>query len=368
MVAAVPTHSSAWSAPRPPVSARTRAGRSSPAARKQVAPIALASGSLPVAEATADRPTPPSPMTTTDSPARTPAVRQAAPTPVSTAHPSRAATSGAIPPGSGTTARSGTTISSANAPTPRQAWTGVPSASRPAGRAVTPSVARHSHGSPCRQNQHARQAGAQFSTTWSPGATRVTSGPASITVPDASWPSTRGYGARSVPSVIDRSEWQTPAAAICTRTPRRPASAGSTPAISGPAPASRTTTARTSPPATALARPPGARPQAVRPSRGHHGRAGQHQRGAAPVRAERHQRVAGQPERLRRRRHVREHVPAPAGARQRVEVGQAEHGRRAGQRQGAPHGEPARRAALPEQDGGGQRGGDVRADLRRVDL
>ena len=84
----------------------------------------------------------------------------------------------------------------------------------PFASAATPAARAHSHGSPWVQNQHSRQAGAQFSTTWSPTAARVTCSPVSTTSPAASWPSTSGYGGASVPLTMDRSEWQTPAARI----------------------------------------------------------------------------------------------------------------------------------------------------------
>ncbi len=73
-------------------------------------------GSAPTATAaiSAERPTPPQPITATRSPGRTPAVFQTAPTPVVTAQPTRLATSNGTSFGIGTHDRSGTTHASAN--------------------------------------------------------------------------------------------------------------------------------------------------------------------------------------------------------------------------------------------------------------
>jgi hypothetical protein len=46
----------------------------------------------------------------------------------------------------------------------------------------------------------------------------VTPSPTLTTVPADSWPSTTGIAWRSVPRASDRSLWQTPVAAIETRT------------------------------------------------------------------------------------------------------------------------------------------------------
>ena len=66
------------------------------------------------AASTAERPTPPQPTTATRSPGRTAAVRQTAPTPVVTAHPTSPATSNGTSRGIGTHERSGSTHASAN--------------------------------------------------------------------------------------------------------------------------------------------------------------------------------------------------------------------------------------------------------------
>src|SRR5690606_341238 len=70
------------------------------------------------APSTAERPTPPSPNTATDSPGRTPAVFTTAPTPVITAQPNRAAMEGGRSGSMRTAERSDTTAYSANPDTP----------------------------------------------------------------------------------------------------------------------------------------------------------------------------------------------------------------------------------------------------------
>ena len=67
---------------------------------------------------TADSPTPPAPMTTTLSPARTPAVLTTAPKPVVTAQPISAASSGGVPGSIGIAASCATTWRSPKVPIP----------------------------------------------------------------------------------------------------------------------------------------------------------------------------------------------------------------------------------------------------------
>jgi hypothetical protein len=71
------------------------------------------------APCTTDRPTPPSPTTSTDWPSRTAAVLSTAPTPVMTAQPTSAACSSGTASGTGSTARSDTTVCSAKPPVDR---------------------------------------------------------------------------------------------------------------------------------------------------------------------------------------------------------------------------------------------------------
>ena len=76
-----------------------------------------------------------------------------APTPVITAQPTSAACSSGTASGTGTTARSETTVSSAKPPVDRPGWTGTPSTVA-YGAAAASEERSHSHGSPSPQNQH----------------------------------------------------------------------------------------------------------------------------------------------------------------------------------------------------------------------
>lgn len=188
-------------------------------------------------------PTPPSPITATDSPAATRAVLRTAPAPVSTAQPSRAARSGGSPAGIGMTALSGTTTASASAPRPRVRCSEVPSSVSP--RATVGAVlAAQSQGSSCWHHQQVRQAGAQLSTTGVPTVSRQPT-PASATTPVASCPSTSGNLAARVPFTMDRSEWQMPAARIVTRRSPGPGAGRRTCSTRRSAPTPRATSART---------------------------------------------------------------------------------------------------------------------------
>src|SRR4051794_8721321 len=79
------------------------------------------------AACTTDRPTPPHPITTTVSPARTPAVLRTAPTPVLTPQLMSAPTSNGTSSGRATRLYLVTTPSSANTPQPACAGVGCPS-------------------------------------------------------------------------------------------------------------------------------------------------------------------------------------------------------------------------------------------------
>src|SRR5574337_512733 len=259
MVAARPTHSKEWSTPRPPVKDRIALGSVLSDSRKSVAPAARARpsfsgersaamiGSAPAnrAPATVDKPMPPSPSTVTESPSCTRAALRTAPTPVSTAQPISAASANGSCCGSVISAASLTTTCSASAPTPSVTFAGVPSASVPRGRDATPSAVTHSHGSPRRQNQHSRQGGDQLTTTWSPTATRLTSGPIVVTTPAASCPRITGNSGVTVPLICERSEWQTPAARTATCTFPGPGSGNSTSSTARSPPAARATNAFT---------------------------------------------------------------------------------------------------------------------------
>ena len=81
-----------------------------------------------------------------------------------------------------------------------------------------PSELRHQLGWPVLQARHAPQLARVAITTWSPGLTDFTSEPTDSTTPAPSCPMTVGAGNGIVPSMTDKSEWQTPAAAMRTRT------------------------------------------------------------------------------------------------------------------------------------------------------
>ena len=107
------------------------------------------------------------------------------------------------------------------------------------------SASAHSQTSPIPQWWQLPQEGAQLSTTPSPGATWVTPSPTERTVPAPSWPRTAGTGTRMVPSDRDRSEWQTPAAARRILTWPGPGSGSSMSVTSRGAPTAGSTAART---------------------------------------------------------------------------------------------------------------------------
>ncbi len=139
-----------------------------------------------------ESPTPPQPMTATPAPGSTPAVRVTPPQPVSTAQPISAARSSGTSLRIGTATDSGTTACSANEETalkwrksvPSSESREVPSASVPVEAIRAPCSQKF--GRPARQLSHSPHEGTSASTTWSPGRTRSTPGPTSVTTPAAS--------------------------------------------------------------------------------------------------------------------------------------------------------------------------------------
>src|SRR5690606_27859639 len=77
---------------------------------------------------------------------------------------------------------------------------------------------RHHAGRPMLHHLHSPQLATVAMTTWSPGATRVTSEPTASTTPAPSCPISDGAGHGMVPSSKLTSLWQTPAAATRTST------------------------------------------------------------------------------------------------------------------------------------------------------
>ena len=165
-----------------------------------VAPILLAASSffasmstamIGEAPASADpaiaaTPTPPQPMTATDLPRVTAPVLIAAPIPAITPQPS-SPTAAARADGSTLVHwPAATSVFSAKAPMPRAGDSSVPSSSVIFWVALN--VAKQYHGSPRLQARQSPHTARQLSTTKSPGASPVTSGPTASTIPEASWP------------------------------------------------------------------------------------------------------------------------------------------------------------------------------------
>ena len=84
----------------------------------------------------------------------------------------------------------------------------------------------HNAGRPSAHGRHAPQLGTKAKTTWSP-TENSTPSPQASTTPAASCPMTIGIGLGLVPSITDRSEWQSPAAPTRTRISPAPGAASS---------------------------------------------------------------------------------------------------------------------------------------------
>ena len=91
-----------------------------------------------------------------------------------------------------------TSVFSANAPIPSAGESSVPSSSVIFWVALN--VEKQYHGSPRLQARQSPQTARQLSTTKSPGASPVTSGPTASTMPEASWPSRNGKSSLIPPS------------------------------------------------------------------------------------------------------------------------------------------------------------------------
>src|SRR5699024_5628285 len=216
-VSLMPTASMTTSAPNPPVSPLIPSTASVFAEfTVWVAPNLLACSSLAssmstamivvapanAAPAIAATPTPPQPMTATDSPSFTSPVLIAAPTPAMTPQPNRptaAYCSGARYPSIFVHCPAATSVFSANAPIPNAGSSGAPSSNVIFCLAVW--VAKQYHGSPrlhARQSPHTAR---QLRITRSPGARSVTSSPTAETIPVASWPSRNGKSSLTPPTL-----------------------------------------------------------------------------------------------------------------------------------------------------------------------
>ncbi len=151
-----------------------------------------------LAPSTAASPTPPQPITATESPRLTPAVFSAAPRPAITPQPSRPATSGRMAGFTLVHWPAATSVLSANAPMPSAGESTVPSASVIFCAALW--VAKQYQGRPRRQARHWPQTARQFRMTKSPGARSVTPLPTDSTRPAASCPSRYGKSSPMPPS------------------------------------------------------------------------------------------------------------------------------------------------------------------------
>ncbi len=187
------------------------------------------------APSSADNPTPPRPTIATVAPRGMRALLMAAPTPVSTAQPNRAAMSRGSSGSIFTRVPRETTAYSAKQDTPTWWLRTLPSArcrrrwppSRvPAALAAAPGS--HRAGRPSMQGTQWPQLGTKTRATGSPRRRSSTPGPTSSTRPAASCPSAMGMGRGRSPFTMERSEWHRPAAAIFTSTSPGPGESSST--------------------------------------------------------------------------------------------------------------------------------------------
>ena len=143
-------------------------------------------------------PTPPHPITATESPRVTLPVFRAAPIPAMMPQPSSPTTAGSAAGSTLVHCFSCTRVFSANAPIPRAGLSTVPSVR--VIFCVALKVLKQYHGSARLQARQSPQTARQFSTTKSPTATWVTPSPTTLTRPAASWPSRNGNSLLMPPS------------------------------------------------------------------------------------------------------------------------------------------------------------------------
>ena len=154
------------------------------------------------APATAAVPTPPQPITATDSPRCTAPVLIAAPIPAITPQPSRptaAYCSGARSPSILVHCPAATSVFSANAPIPSAGESSVPSVR--VIFCVALWVAKQYQGCPLRHARQSPHTARQFRITRSPTATSSTPSPTAATTPEASWPSRNGKSSLTPPTL-----------------------------------------------------------------------------------------------------------------------------------------------------------------------
>ena len=150
------------------------------------------------APAIAALPTPPQPITATESPRPTPPVLIAAPMPAITPQPSSPATSGGTAGSTLVHWPAWTSVFSANAPMPSAGRQLLARSSVIFWAALW--VAKQYQGSPRRQARQWPHTARQLRITKSPGATSVTPSPTDSTTPAASCPSRNGKSSLMPPS------------------------------------------------------------------------------------------------------------------------------------------------------------------------
>ena len=151
------------------------------------------------APATAALPTPPQPMTATESPRLTPPVLMAAPSPAITPQPISPAAKGLAAGSTFTACKASTSVSSQNAPMPSAGDSAAP----PSASVIfccALRLAKQYQGRPRQQERQLPQGARQARMTKSPGRTLPTSSPTCSTTPAASCPSRNGNSSLIAPS------------------------------------------------------------------------------------------------------------------------------------------------------------------------
>ena len=149
-------------------------------------------------------PTPPAPMTTALLPGVSWAVLRTAPTPVMTPQARRHARSSPRSAGMTTSCDWSTTTDSANPATRMPALSGWPVRLWSRCSVMSANCPSQRYAAPVRQGPQPPQVRRSETTTRSPGRTRVTPGPTSLTTPAASWPATTGGGVLLQPAQSPR--------------------------------------------------------------------------------------------------------------------------------------------------------------------
>ena len=166
---------------------------------------------------------PPRPKTAIVAPVSTFARFTTAPTPVMMPQPMSAARSNGTRGSIGIALCSRTTVRSAKADALANWYAGFPLTVNGCA-SFGLGAFRHSVARPVSHAAQRPQCASVERTTASPSFTAVTPGPTASTIPAPSCPRTTGVGYGIEPSITLRSEWQSPAALIATRTSPTPGS------------------------------------------------------------------------------------------------------------------------------------------------